>query len=101
MIFGYQFSPIHTSVNIHIDIQAGISMQEHSAMDIRKQYMSMNEYLCFFMDISLHLSMFVWISIWTSLNFYGYPCTDLLWILDPGTVSWLIYCPGRLVLALQ
>jgi len=37
MIFGYQFSIIHTSVDIHIDIQPGISMQGHSAMDIRKQ----------------------------------------------------------------
>jgi len=27
---------IHTRVDIHIDIQAGISMQGHSSMDIRK-----------------------------------------------------------------
>ena len=32
------------------------------------------------MDISLQLSMLLWIS----LDFYGYPCIDLLWILDPG-----------------
>ena len=38
MIFGCQCSIIHTSVDIHIDIQAGISMQGHSAMDIRKKY---------------------------------------------------------------
>ena len=37
MIFGCQSSIIHISVDIHIDIQARISMQEHSAMDIRKQ----------------------------------------------------------------
>jgi len=22
--------------------------------------------------------------MWISLDFYGYPCIDLLWILDPG-----------------
>jgi len=38
----------------------------------------------FFFDISIQLSMFLWISIWISLDFYGYPCIDLLWILDPG-----------------
>jgi len=38
-----------------------------------------------FMDISLQLSaVLLWISIWISLDFYGYPCIDLLWILDPG-----------------
>jgi len=37
MIYGCQSSIIHTSVDIYIDIQAGISMQGHSAMDIRKQ----------------------------------------------------------------
>jgi len=36
MIFGCQSWIIHASVDIHIDIQAGISMQGHSAMDIRK-----------------------------------------------------------------
>jgi len=41
-----------------------------------------------FMDIRLQLSMLFWISMWISmwifLDFYGYPCIDLLWILDPG-----------------
>jgi len=37
MIFGCQSSIIHTSVDIHVDILAGISMQGHSAMDIRSQ----------------------------------------------------------------
>ena len=39
-----------------------------------------------FTDISLQLSMLLWISIWILLNFYvyPYPCIDLLWILDPG-----------------
>ena len=36
-------------------------------------------------SISLQLSMLLWISIWISLDFYGCPCIDLLWILDPGT----------------
>jgi len=35
MIFGY-YSVIHTCVDIQINIQAGVSMQEHSTMDIRK-----------------------------------------------------------------
>jgi len=39
-----------------------------------------------FMDISLQLSMLLWISIWISLDFYGYLFIDLLWILDPGSV---------------
>jgi len=34
------------------------------------------------MDISLQ-----WISIWISLDFYGYPCIDLVWILDPGLAT--------------
>jgi len=58
-------------------------MQGHSAMDIRKQCISINGYPCF-MDITLQLSMLLWISIWISLDFYGYPCIDLVWILDPG-----------------
>jgi len=43
----------------------------------------MNEYSCFF-GISLQFSMLLWISIWIFLDFYGYPCIDLLWILYPG-----------------
>ena len=37
-----------------------------------------------FMDISLKLSILLWISIWISLDFYDYPCINFLWILDPG-----------------
>jgi len=37
MIFESQYSIIHTSVDIHIDIQARISLQGHSAINIRKQ----------------------------------------------------------------
>jgi len=32
--------------------------------------------------------MFLWISIWISLDFYGYPCIDLLWILDPEKLGY-------------
>jgi len=39
------------------------------------------------MDISLQLSMLLWVYIWISLDFYGYPCIDLLWILDLRTSS--------------
>jgi len=37
-----------------------------------------------FMDISLQLSMLLWISLWISMDFNGYPCIDLLWLLEPG-----------------
>ena len=37
-----------------------------------------------FMDISFQLNMLLWISIWISVEFYEYPCFDVLWILDPG-----------------
>jgi len=46
------------SVDIDIDIQAGISMQGYSAMDIRKnKYPWMN--ILVFMNISLWLSIFM------------------------------------------
>jgi len=35
--FGRQSSIIHTSVDIHIDTRARISMQGHFATDIREQ----------------------------------------------------------------
>jgi len=40
--FGCQYSIIH--VDITIDIQAGISMQGHSTMDVREIWMSTNIY---------------------------------------------------------
>jgi len=74
---------IHKSVDIYINIQARISMQGHSAMDIQNnKYPLMDIHI--FMDISLQLSMLLWISIWISLDFHGHPCIDLLRILDPG-----------------
>jgi len=82
-VFNYliQFwmSVLDISVDIHIDIQAGIFMQGHSTMDIRKQEIFMNGYPRF-TDSCLQLCMLLWISIWISLDFYGYPCIDLLWI---------------------
>jgi len=71
MIFGYQSSIIHASVDIHIDIQARISIQGHSAMDIRKnihEWISIfNRYqsstIHAFMDIHLDILVFLWISM--------------------------------------
>ena len=84
MIFGCQCSIINTSVDIHIDIQAGISIEGYSAMDIRKRQIFMNRNPCFygykfsiilaFMDIHLDIHRFLWITMYM----------DLLWILDPG-----------------
>jgi len=53
-------------------------------MFVEHEYPQMDIHV--FMDISLQLSMLL-ISIWISIDFYGYPCIDLLWILDPGMVS--------------
>jgi len=75
-------------VNILIDIQVGISMVGHSAMDIRKQWISMSGYPC----------LFIWILVFNHPYFYGYPFgyhwisngypyIDLLWILDAGHVK--------------
>ena len=75
MIFWMSVFNIHTSVDIHIDIRAVISILGHSAMDIRKQLIFLSGYPCF-MDISLQSSMLLWISIWISMGFYdfhGYP----------------------------
>ena len=89
MIFGCQSSILHTSVDIHSDIQAGISMQGNSTMDVRQTWISTNGYPYVFMDISLQLSMSLLISIRISIDFYGYPCMDLLWILYPGS-AWRV-----------
>jgi len=39
------------------------------------------------MDISLQLSMLLWISICISMDVYGYSCMDLLWILVLGIIN--------------
>jgi len=106
MIRGCQSSIIHTSVDIHNDTQAGISMQGHSAMDIRKKisirkwvsifygYQS-SVYICFYEYqfgyplISVDIYGFLWIS----MDFYGYPCIDLLWILNLGEL-WVNISPS-------
>jgi len=84
MIFGRQCLIIPASMHtgVHIDIQSKISMSGHSAMDICKNnYPWMDIHV--FMDISLYLSLLLWISIWKSMHFYWYPY-DLLRIFDPG-----------------
>jgi len=53
---------------------------------------NLHKLISMFMDISLQLSMLLWISIWIYLDFYGYPCIDLLWILDPGLVDGREHC---------
>ena len=57
IICGCQSSIIHTSVDIQIDIQAGVSMQGHSALHIH--------------EWTGHL--FLWISVFNYPCFYGYP----------------------------
>jgi len=93
MIFGCQSSILHTSVNIYIDTQARISMQGHFTMDVRRTWISTNGYPCF-MDIRLQLSIrafiyihvdihwFLWISMWITIDFYGYPCGYVLISMD-------------------
>jgi len=86
MIFVCQSSIIHTSLDIHIDIQAGVSMQGHSAMDVRKQYISINGYTCFhgyqssiihaIMDIRLDILGFLWISMQLAMHSRSRARTD-------------------------
>ena len=82
MVFRCQSLIIHARLDIHIDIQAGIFIQGHSSMDVRisveHEYPRIDIHV--FMDISLQLSML----LLTSIDFNGYPCLDLLRILDPG-----------------
>jgi len=66
MIFGCQSSIIQTSVDIHIDIKAGISIQGHSAMDIRKEQISMSGYPFVKRKITMGSSLGV---VWTYLQF--------------------------------
>jgi len=76
MIFRGQSSIIHTSVDIHIDIQAGISMQGHSAMDIQ--------------TINIHelISLLLWMSVFNYHCFYGYPLGYLLISMDIHALTW-------------
>jgi len=73
MIFGSQSSIIHESLNIQIDIRAGISMEGQSTMDVRGTRISTNGYSCFygykssiihyFKDIHSDIHRFLWISL--------------------------------------
>ena len=78
MIFLCQSSVIHTSVDIHIDIQARIYPCKDILqwMSVEHEYLRMDIHV--FIDISLQLSMLLLIFILVSINFYGYPCMDLL-----------------------
>ena len=78
-------------VSLQLSIQAWIStlISKHGypCKDIPHGYpwtINIHEWMSMFLQIRLQLSMLLWISIWIYLDFYGYPCIDLLWILDPG-----------------
>jgi len=76
MIFWCQSSIIYTSVDIHIDIQKWIFMQGHPAMDIRKQYISING------------CPFLWISVFNYPYLHGYPF-GYPWIsMDIHALTW-------------
>jgi len=84
MIFGCQPSIIHTSVDIHIDIQAVISMQGHSTLDTRKKYSRVN----------IHV---LWISVFNYQFFDGYSF-GYLWIsMDTHVLT----CHGFSIQGLQ
>jgi len=59
-----------------------IFKQGYPCKDILKLISVEQKYPC--MDISLQLSMLLWIPLWISMGFYGYTCMDWLWILDLG-----------------
>jgi len=86
MIFGCQYSILLTRADIHIDIQTMVSMQGHSAaLYVGGTSISTIFFLSIFYGYqsSPQLSMLLLIPIWMSIDFYGYPCMDLLWILYP------------------
>jgi len=56
-----------------MDILQWMSVErEYPQTDIHVSWLSVFHYLCLGL-----------ISTWISINFYGYPCMDLLWTLDP------------------
>jgi len=71
MSFGCQSSIIDASADIHVDIQAGISICKDIWQWVSVEGISMNWYPCF-MDICLQISKLLWISIWIFKYFYGY-----------------------------
>jgi len=93
MYFGCHSSIIHASVDTHLDIQASVSIQGHSTIDIRWIWISTNRYQCFygyqysiihvFMDIHWDIHWFLWI----------YMHELAIWILNPffwGDSCWYI-----------
>jgi len=92
---GYQhgypwFLDVSLQLSIKVRISTLISKEGYPCKDMLQRISVNNKYpwmdIHVFMDINLQLSMLLWISIWISLDFYGYPCIDLLWILDPGNM---------------
>jgi len=85
------FLDVSLQLSIQVWISTLISKQGYQCRDIMKWMFVNNKHpwmvIHVFMDISLTLSMLLWISIRISFDFYGYPCIDLLWILDPASVS--------------
>jgi len=86
-IHGYQhgypwFLDVSLQLSIQVWISTEISKQGYPCKDILQWISVNNKYprmdIHVYMDISLQLSMLLWISIWISLDFYGYPCIDLL-----------------------
>ena len=99
----YPYMDFRKSTDIHMDIHAfwkslfnypcmsgythwypSRAMQGHSAMDICKCPW-IDIYV--FVDISLQSFMLLWIFIWIYMDFYGYPCMDLLWIQAMSVVE--------------
>jgi len=68
MMFGCESSILHTSVNIHNDIQARICKNILQWMSVEHEYPRMDIHV--FMDISVQLSMILLISIWISIEFH-------------------------------
>jgi len=48
MIFVFQSSILYRYVDIHIDIQTRISIQRHSAIDVRGTWISTKRHPCFY-----------------------------------------------------
>jgi len=92
----HDFLDVSLQLSIQEWISTLISKQGNPCKDIL-QWISVNDKnpwidINVFMDISLHLFLLLWISIWICIDFYGYPCIDLLWILDLGKAfrSWWV-----------
>jgi len=89
---------VSLQVSTQVWISTLISKRRYPYKDILQWISVTNKYLWMdilvFMDISLQFSMLLWISVWISLDFYGYPCIVLLWILDPGRAATRLLHPS-------